>query len=171
MQICEACGLDEALRDADHAHLPLTEWAAIRQGWVPELKDTTSCYLTTIYTFEEVFQHTCKPPMQLTEHPIGELVYSRSDYDGHRWWTIWHSEHEQKPAPEIVAEIDEFQDSLFRLPGFRTLKTMSRFCRYAQPTDDEAEFDLYSETKHLHIWIRLITRPRDYNVHVHYYGK
>ena len=31
--------------------------------------------------------------------------------------------------------------------------------------------DSYSETDHLYIWIRLITRSRDYNVYVHYYDK
>ena len=48
---------------------------------------------------------------------------------------------------------------------------MRRFCRYAQPTNEATEFNLYSETDHLYIWIRLITRFRDYNVYVHYYDK
>lgn len=48
---------------------------------------------------------------------------------------------------------------------------MKRFCRYAQPTNGTTEFNLYSETEHLYIWIRLITRFRDYNVYVHYYDK
>ena len=32
VQICEACGMDEALRDAAHAPLPLTEWDAVKYG-------------------------------------------------------------------------------------------------------------------------------------------
>src|SRR5699024_11553530 len=48
------------------------------------------CYLKTSCTFEEVFQHTDTPPMQLPGQPVSEVVYSRSDYDGYRWWTTWH---------------------------------------------------------------------------------
>ena len=29
VHICEACGMDEALRDANRCPLPLTEWAAV----------------------------------------------------------------------------------------------------------------------------------------------
>ena len=57
------------------------------------------------------------------------------------------------------------------LPAFKTLETMRRFCRYAQPTNEATEFNLYSETDHLYIWIRMVTRSRDYNVYVHYYDK
>ncbi|MFR8542814.1 MAG: hypothetical protein ACLVD8_25910 [Enterocloster sp.] len=32
VQICEACGMDEALRDAAHVPLSLEEWDAIKQG-------------------------------------------------------------------------------------------------------------------------------------------
>ena len=116
VQICEACGMDEALRDAAHIPLPLEEWDAIKQG-------------------------------------------------------TWHDERGQKPAPELAKEIDEFQSALFKLPAFKTLETMRRFCRYAQPTNEATEFNLYSETDHLYIWVRLITRFRDYNVYVHYYDK
>ena len=70
-----------------------------------------------------------------------------------------------------ASEIDEFQNALFKLPDFKTLDTMRRFCRYAQATSEATEFNLYSETDHLYIWIRLITRSRDYNVYVHYYDK
>ena len=90
VQICEACGMDEALRDAAHAPLPLTEWDAVKRGRLPASEKGRVCYLDTICTFEEVFRHTDTPPMQLTGRPVSEIAYSRSDYDGHRWWTTWH---------------------------------------------------------------------------------
>lgn len=127
--------------------------------------------MDTICTFEEVFRHTDTPPMQLTGRPVSEIAYSRSDYDGHRWWTTWHDGPGKKAAPELVKEIDDFQNALFKLPAFKTLNTMRRFCRYAQATSEATEFNLYSETDHLYIWIRMITRFRDYNVYVHYYDK
>ena len=128
-------------------------------------------YLDTICTFEEVFRHTYTPPMQLTGRPVSEIAYSRSDYDGHRWWTTWHDGPGKKAVPELVKEIDDFQNALFKLPAFKTLNTMRRFCRYAQATSEATEFNLYSETDHLYIWIRMITRFRDYNVYVHYYDR
>ena len=171
VQICEACGMDEALRDAVHAPLPLTEWDAVKRGKLPASEKGRVCYLNTTCTFEEVFRHTDTPPMQFTGRPVSEIAYSRSDYDGHRWWTTWHDGPEKKTAPELVKEIDKFQNALFNLPAFKTLDTMRRFCRYAQATSETTEFNLYSETDHLYIWIRMITRFRDYNVYVHYYDK
>ena len=63
VQICEACGMDEALRDAAHASLPLTEWDAVKHGRLPTPAKGRVCYLKTSCTFEEVFQHTDTPPM------------------------------------------------------------------------------------------------------------
>ena len=171
VHICQSCGMDEALRDAAHTPLPLDEWDAVKQGRLPILSDHSICYLKTVCTFEEVFQHTYTPPMQAIKRPVSEVAYSRSDYDGCRWWTTWHNERGQKPAPKLVKEIDEFQRALFKLPAFKTLDTMRQFCRYAQATSEPTDFNLYSEAKHLYIWIRLITRFRDYNVYVHYYDK
>lgn len=171
VQICEACGMDEALRDAAHTPLLLVEWDAVKSGHLKKKAEKSICYLVQNCTFSEVFKHTYKPPMQLIERPVSELAYSRSDYDGYRWWTTWHNESGKKTPPELVKEIDEFQNALFKLPAFKTLETMKRFCRYAGTTSDPTEFNLYSETAHLYIRIRLITRFRDYNAYIYYYDK
>ncbi len=171
VHICNACGMDEALQDAAHVPLPLEEWDAVKCNRLPASEKGHVCYLKTSCTFEEVFQDTYTPPMQATRRPVSEVAYSRSDYDGYRWWTTWHDGNEKKSAPEQMKEIDEFQSALFKLPAFKTLDTMQRFCRYAQPISEATEFNLYSETDHLYIWIRLITRFRDYNVYIHYYSK
>ncbi len=101
VQICEACGMDEALRDAAHIPLPLEEWDAIKQGRLLRPQKSRDCYLKTTCGFDQVFQHTYTPPMQATKRPVSEAAYSRSDYDGCRWWTTWHDEREKKPAPEL----------------------------------------------------------------------
>ena len=31
--------------------------------------------------------------------------------------------------------------------------------------------DAYAETAHLHIWLRLITRERDYNLYTYFFAK
>ena len=164
VHICEACGMDEALRDANRCPLPLTEWAAVKNGLSQQQTDFEAPLLTTSCTFEDLFQ-------QGSRH-ASEIAYSRSDYDGWKWWTTWHQCQKSAPILEAAHEIDAFQNALFQLPEFRNLDTLTRFCRgYAQPTSEPTEFNLYSETAHFYIWLRLITRRRDYNAYVHYYLK
>lgn len=148
---------------------PLAEWDAVKHGQLKKRAEKSTCYLVLSCTFSEVFKHTYKPPMQLIERPVSELVYSRSDYDGCRWWTTYHNENGKKTPPELVKEIDEFQNVLFKLPAFKTLEAMKCFCRYAEATSNPTEFNLYSETAHLYIRIRLITRFRDCNAYIYYY--
>ena len=112
-----------------------------------------------------------KSPNHLTYELQSEIVYSRSDYDGYKWWTTWHNRYKEKPVSELVTEIDSFQSALFELPGFKTLDTMRQLCESAETTSDPTEYNLYSETEHLSIWLRLVTRYRDYNLYVHYYLK
>ena len=60
----------------------------------------------------------------------------------------------------------------YPLPEFKTLWAMERMCRlYAQPTKEPTEFNLYAETAHFHVWLRLITRERDYNLYTYFFAK
>lgn len=164
VHICEACGMDEALRDANYCPLPLGEWAAVKNGLVENLPDCEEALLTTVCSFENLFPQGSRP--------ASEVAYSRSDYDGWKWWTTWHQCQKEKPVLETAREIDAFQNALFELPELQNLDTLTRLCRcHAQPTSDPTEFNLFSETAHFHIWLRLITRHQDYNVYVHYYLK
>ena len=156
--------MDEALRDANRCPLPLTEWAAVKNGLSQQRTDFEDPLLTTSCTFEYLFQQGSRP--------ASEIAYSRSDYDGWKWWTTWHQCQKDTPVLEVAREIYAFQNALFQLPEFRNLDTLTRFCRgYAQPTSEPTEFNLYSETAHFYIWLRLVTRHRDYNAYVHYYLK
>ena len=77
-----------------------------------------------------------------------------------------------RPAPELGQGIDAFQSQLLALPEFKTLWAMERMCRlYAQPTKEPTEFNLYAETAHFQIWLRLITRERDYNLYTYFFAK
>ena len=44
VHICEACGMDEALRDANRCPLPLTEWAAVKNGLSQQQTDFEDLY-------------------------------------------------------------------------------------------------------------------------------
>lgn len=127
--------------------------------------------LTAHCTFPEVFQGQGSDENRLTKQSESEVAYSRSDYNGYRWWTTWRDCQKEKPSDELVQEIDGFHNALFAMPEFGNLDTLRRLCDTAERTNDPTEFNLYSETEHFHVWLRLIPRVRDYNLYVHYYRK
>lgn len=134
-------------------------------------KSGSAPFLVAHCAFPEVFENREKDADGLPKRPKSEVVYSRSDYNGYRWWTTWWECQEEKPSAELVQEIDGFQNALFAMPEFENLDTMKRLCDTSQRTSNPTEFNLYSETEHFHIWLRMITRFRDYNLYVHYYLK
>ena len=85
--ICNDCGADEAGRDVIKDPLPLLQWDAVVKGRLSKATDTA--YLTTECNFYHVFEKTKRIPHSSAEVPESQLVYSRSDYDGHQWYTIW----------------------------------------------------------------------------------
>ena len=167
--ICSDCGIDEAIRDTKKDPKPLLHWNAVIHGSVPTEADTA--YLTTECYFYDVFEQTKRIPHSSAEVPESQVVYSRSDYNGYRWYTTWFDCQAEKPAPELIKEIDAFHNALFEMPEMKTLDTMRLLCIDAQPTSDDTEYNLYSQTKHFYIWLRLITRNRDYNLYCRYYLK
>lgn len=77
---------------------------------------------------------------------------------------------EELKTQERTKEIDQFMESLFALPEMASLEAMRKMCRvYAAPTSERTEFNLFCDTDHFHVWLRLITRERDYNLYVHFY--
>lgn len=169
--ICSECGTDETLRDATGTPLPLASWDAVVSGRLKQPADNDAWVLTPTCSFPQVFQDTAKSPGSL-ERPISELVYSRSDYDGCKWWLTWHDCHREYKTPELAQEVDLFIAALFQMPEFQSLGTMEQMCRsYAEKTTERTEYNLYSETDSFYIWLRPITRFRDYNLYVHFYLK
>lgn len=130
-----------------------------------------SIKFTTACSFTEILDETENIGNSVLSRPVSEIVYSRSDYDGYKWWTTWFDCRKELLSQELIHEIDTFHIELFSMPEFTSLDTMKQFCHNAKPTGDSSEFDLFSETEHFHIWVRLITRFRDYNLYVHYYLK
>lgn len=171
VRICKDCGADEILREREGNSLPLPEWQAVKNG-LPDFDFKGKiAMLTPICSFPEVFENTQKEDNSVLTRPVSEVVFSRSDYDGYKWWSRWFDCQKEHPSPALCQEIDQFHNALFKMPEFKTLDTMRHLCRIARPTSCDSEFDFYSETAHFHIWLRLITRFRDYNLYVHYYHK
>ena len=65
VHICEACGMDEALRDTNRCPLPLTEWAAVKNGLSQQQTDFEAPLLTTSCTFEDLFQQGSRPASEI----------------------------------------------------------------------------------------------------------
>lgn len=116
--------------------------------------------------FPELFERT-----KNVRRPEMEEAYSRSDYHGH-WWTTWFPVYPAS-TKEQIAEINDFHNSFFELPEFKNLNRMVAACDAgkAEPTGYPSEYNLFSETEHFNIFIRLVTRYRDYNLYMHYFRK
>lgn len=169
--ICSSCGTQEALLDFVGTPLPLPDWHAMSSGHLTDITNRENPVLVVTCGFKEVFQHVASE-IKNTSRPGNELVYSRSDYNGYKWWTTWFPCQKEPLAPQLIEEIDQFHMALFQRPEFKTLSAMKQLClSCAEPTSDRSEFNLYSQTAHLNIWLRLITRNRDYNLYIHFYQK
>lgn len=162
VHICPRCGEDEALRDFTHDPLHLKQWYAIREGWHERLSYSEEHLIAPSCTFKDIF---CKPMRE-------KYLYSKSDFDGYKWWHRWLTCNDIEPISQMTDEWNEFNNGLFRLDEFKTLDDMSTLCNSAaEVTSDPTEFNLYAKTDHFYIWIRLITRSGDNNVYVNYYLK
>ena len=171
--VCSDCGMDEAIRDATGEILPVSEWYIVKNHYFGEHEPANTSRLLRDCNFQRVFSGPKKKlPLNSVLYPASLIAYSRSDYDGYKWWTTWFHGQEEKALPEVASEMDAFMDALFALPEFKNLRSMRRACElYAEPTAEQTEYNLYSETEHCYIWLRLITREKDYNLYVYFYDK
>lgn len=169
VHICDTCGTDEALSDALGFPKRFILWDAVENQRLKVPTDDGAWHLKSECPFYQIYLETSE---DLLGHksPRTEFAYSRSDYDGHRWWTTWFTAREELKTPERTREIDQFMESLVALPEMSSLEAMRQMCRiYAEPTSERTEFNLYCDTDRFHVWLRLVTRQRDYNLYVHFY--
>ena len=171
--VCPDCGMVEALRDATGEVLPMREWYVVKHHYFGEHEPPNTSRLLPECRFQNVFNGPKKTlPLNHAQFPMPLIAYSRSDYDGYKWWTTWTSGQEENASAEAATEMDTFMNTLLALPEFKTLQSMRRTCKlYAEPTAEKTEYNLYSETEHFYVWLRLITREKDYNLYVCFYDK
>ena len=132
------------------------------------VQESGAILLSAECIFPEIFM---KEKGSGLRRPSQEVAYCRADYDGFHWWRKWFYVQE-KPLPSALGEeLDEFVNGLFELPEFCSLESVKHsICSQAQPVS-ETEFNLYSETEHFWIWVRMQTQPRDYNLWIYFYKK
>lgn len=138
-------------------------------------EELTFCFrdLDGAHTFTTCYGDIYKTVNALRDYVrLLESVCDQWELTGfHRATNEYHAEKLRKIADKLQAGIGYDYDKAVEKCK-KNLDTLTRFCRgYAQPTSEPTEFNLYSETAHFYIWLRLITRRRDYNVYVHYYLK
>ena len=109
--------------------------------------------------------------LDVNKRPKSEIGYFRADHDGYRWWnTVWPAYHKEHETPELIAEFDMVYEAFTE--SFPTFTDMKDYCfENAEPTGNPTEFNAYLELEHGWYWLRLITRPRDYNLYLHCYSK
>ena len=98
-----------------------------------------------------------------------ELGYFRCDHDGYRWWcTYWPGKTELKDEA-VAQEMNEVRDTLIR--AFPNLDALSDYCHKSAQQVDPTEFNAFLVTERVRCWIRMITRPGDYNMYIRFYPK
>ena len=169
--ICGECGNDEAIRCYKGTPLPFEQWDAVKSGRIKLDMGPQTAILRPVCDFKHVFEKIKTMPHSSAGCPENLVTYSRSDYNGCRWYTTWFDGPAGRPGKELAWEINDFQNALLDLPEMENLYTIERLRYLAEPTEDKTEYNLYSETEHFHIWIRQIYRHRDYNLYVNFYLK
>ena len=109
-------------------------------------------------------------------HPKSELGYFRCDCERRTsashgaWWnTVWLI-HKELYTKELGDEMDEVYNSFKKT--FGNLQDMSYWCEEnAGRTSDNTEYNAFLDMLHGYYWLRIITRPGDYNLYLHCYSK
>ena len=98
--------------------------------------------------------------------PSAEMGYTRSDYNGRKWWTTPHPINKGLATPERAREIDEITEAMTQ--AFPDLEALGEFCvLFAEDLRRDEEYNLYYKGKYSNYWIRCIIRERDYNLYIH----
>lgn len=173
VQICPECGIDEALRDARDDVLPMSEWYIVKNHYFGEMYDPDTAVLMPNCRFSCLFFAKRKRlPPDNADYLVAFVASSRSDFDGKQWRTAWFADEAFRDEKELLDEIDAFQNRLFRLPEFQTLRDMAHMCKlYAERTKVPSEFQLFSETRNFYIWLRMTTREKAHHLYINYYLK
>lgn len=130
--------------------------------------------LTTECSFSEVFRDIERVNDAISGVPRLKIGHIRADYNG-RWWnTVWPC-HNALATDDAKREIDTVYAALTAKEALADLDTLTRFCQ-AHPEacvdkQFKQEYNFYLEGESCNFWIRLITRPKDYNLYLHAFAK
>ena len=100
-----------------------------------------------------------------------KICHNRLYHDGYGWNNRWFEGGEPVTDPKTIGDMDAMRDFMRAklkngLPDIRKI-----VARYQLQSVGDGEYNLFSETPRLYIWIRLINRRGDYNMYLHFYEK
>ena len=161
--------MEEALRDATGDILPVRDWYAVQRGLLTP-GEAPMVVLVPECAFSHIFKGQQKKfPLSNSGSSCVGTGLPRSDYDGRRWWTTWFDCPDDRPDKQIAGKIDAFQTALMAMPEFQSLWHMKRMCWLYARTLDSTGLTSTRKRISFYIWLRMITRERDYNLYVHFY--
>jgi len=137
-------------------------------------KGSILAQLATECPFPEAFLDTERAKDGITDIPRLKIGHIRADYSG-RWWnTVWPC-HDELAADEVKREIDDVYAALTAKDALANLDILTQFCQsHPEACADrqfQQEYNFYLEGRTCNFWIRLITRPRDYNLYLNAFAK
>ncbi len=124
--------------------------------------------------FPDIFKDTVPDETGLSLYPRSKIGHFRADHNGWHWSnTLWLFSDISVTA-KMKEEIDATYAALTAKDALADLPTLTQFCR-AHPDAgvnySDTEFNFFLEGQLCNYWIRLITRPNDYNMYLNFYAK
>ena len=115
------------------------------------------------------FKLTKEQPFNTEGHQ--RICYNRLFHDGYSWGNRWFDCCEKVVDPKMIKDMNDMSDFMRTrlkkgLPDLRKI-----VARYQLESIGDEEYNLFSETPRLYIWIRLINRRGDYNMYIYFYSK
>lgn len=113
----------------------------------------------------------CSFPDKITEENM--LMRLRGDYNGTQWWTDYTFVDKDHPNNEAGMECDGIRDII--TDELENLEDVEKFCKDHPDANVEGwrndRYDFYFEGEHADFHIKLMYRPKDYNLYIYGYEK
>lgn len=100
-----------------------------------------------------------------------KICHNRLYHDGYGWFNRWFEGEERVSDPEIIRDVDDLSNFMVAELKNGLSDIRKTVARYQLQSVGWEEYNLFSETPRLYIWIRLIDRKGDYNMYLHFYEK
>jgi len=99
-----------------------------------------------------------------------EIAYNRLDHDGYRWYNTWFPKLGTNGNKNMSEEMEQFSNYMTQTMLNRGRSDIKELCEFFDIVSiGDGEYNLYCEGSHCNYWIRLIDRPKDYNMYIHCY--
>ena len=99
----------------------------------------------------------------------------RADHDGHSWWSTYWPTHPELMTNARKREFNAVAGYLLEVALKKGMPDIAAICKAHPQTvvgdPTHGEYNFFVEGNESAYWVRLIMRPRDYNLYLHGYVK